>query len=494
MASREGGPRFDRSLRRLVGKVLIVVALMPMLAAWSQQQELVATGDNTLSNFGNSVSLSGDTALVGALREADYGGAAYVFVRTGTVWALQQRLVASDGVVASSFGNSVAVSGDTALVGAKDRNNGEGAVYLFVRSGAAWSLQTTLVPSDGPADRTFGCSVSISGDTALVGKRQDNGEGLVYVFVRSNTVWTEQQKLVASDGAPHDLFGGSVSVSGDTALIGACEHDSGRGAAYVFRRTGGIWTQQQELLASDGSSFEYFGASVSISGETAMVGAYAHDEWRGAAYVFVPDGEVWTEQQTLRASDGASPDAFGISVSVSGDTALVGARNRQTLTGAAYVFVRDGTAWIEQQWLTASDGVSLDQLGQSVSLSGDTALLGAPEKASGTGAAYVFVAGAGIADGGLPDGGRRDASVADGAAADARGADGAPVDATVLDAVLPDHVETQMLERGCSCRMSTRAAPGGFLVSLVLVAAICRARPSGRRATARRQRGPDDQL
>jgi hypothetical protein len=188
------------------------------------------------------------------------------------------------------------------------------------------------------------------------------------VFVRSDGVWTQQQKLTASDAATNDGFGSAVSVSGDTALIGAPRKKIGsyanEGAAYVFVSSGGVWTQQQELTES-GAPEDWFGWSVSVSGDTALIGTPGKsniNQDQGAAFVFVRNGDVWTRQQKLTAADGAEYDQFGYSVSLSGDTALIGAYykniNSKEAQGAAYVFVRSGGVWTQQQELTAADGAS----------------------------------------------------------------------------------------------------------------------------------------
>src|ERR1022692_923729 len=258
-----------------------------------------------------------------------------------------------------------------------------------------WTQEAKLTASDGLAGDAFGVSVSVSGDTAVVGADikkigLNTQQGEAYVFVRSGTTWTQQQTLPAPDGVAGNLFGFSVSVSGDTAVVGAPNQDENDspGAAYVFTRSGTTWTQQQKLTASDGSLVNEFGISVSVSGDTAVVGAFQQQPV-AAAYVFVRSGTTWTQQQKLTASDPVAGDAFGTSVSVSGDTAVVGA-NRNNSQGAAYVFVRNGTTWTQQQKLTASDGVAGDFFGRSVSVDQGTAVIGAQAKNSAQGAAYVF--------------------------------------------------------------------------------------------------------
>jgi len=224
--------------------------------------------------------------------------------------------------------------------------------------------------------------------------------------VRSGGTWTEQQKLTASDATVFDSFGFSVAISGDTAVAGAYGDDTpagtDAGSAYVFVRSEGTWTEQQKLTASDAAAEDLFGGSVAISGDTVVAGAYVDDtpagEDTGSAYVFVRSGGTWTEQQQLTASDAAADDGFGLSVAVSGDTVVAGAYLDETpageYAGSAYVFVRSGGAWTEQQKLTASDAAAEDEFGYSVAVSGDTVVAGAPFDSTPAGefagSAYVF--------------------------------------------------------------------------------------------------------
>jgi hypothetical protein len=368
--------------------------------AFTQQAKLTASDGAAGDWFGYSVALSGDTALVGAFLDDDAKGSAYVFVRSGTTWSQQAKLTASDGAALDCFGLSVTLSGDTALVGAFGDDGYKGSAYVFVRSGTIWSQQAKLTASDGAAGDRFGYAVALSGDTALVGAVFDEVgtntlQGSAYVFVRSGTIWSQQAKLTASDGAASDYFGSSVASSGDTALVGAHGDDSLKGSAYVFVRSGTTWSQQAKLTASDGAASDYFGISVASSGDTALVGAYEDDSLKGSAYVFVRSGTTWSQQAKLTAADGAANDYFGRSVALSGDTALVGAYGDDSLKGSAYVFVRSGATWSQQAKLTAADGAASDYFGISVALSGDTALVGAYWDTVGAnpnqGSAYVFV-------------------------------------------------------------------------------------------------------
>jgi hypothetical protein len=361
--------------------------------------------------FGGPLSLDGDTAVIGAMGDDDNGdtsGSAYVFVRTGTSFTQQQKLLASDGEPVDYFGVSVSVSGNTAVVGAFEEGNdaapSTGSAYVFVRTGSSWTEQQKLVAGDGAANDTFGASVSVSGDTALIGATadDDNGglSGSAYFFTRTGVSWTERQKLLPSDGAAGDTFGRSVSLSGDTAIIAAyLDDDNGHdsGSAYVFTRTGSSWTLQQKLLPSDGALNQHFGANVSVSGDTAVIGAYFHETAHntgilsGSVYVFTRTGSSWTEQQKLLPDDGAAYDAFGEWVSVSGDTVVVGAHGDDTgdFAGSAYVFTRAGSRWSQRQKLFAGEGAMAYLFGTAVSVSGNTALVGSSLD-SGSGSAYVF--------------------------------------------------------------------------------------------------------
>jgi len=371
------------------------------------QFKLTASDAEAGDIFGYSVSVSGDTAVVGAASDDHAGsasGSAYVFTRSGSTWTQQAKLTASDAAAGDGFGWSVSVWGDTAVVGALGDDDGgslSGSAYVFTRSGGVWTQQAKLTASDAAVEDQFGRSVSVSGDTAVVGSSfdDDGGEssGSAYVFTRSGSTWTQQAKLTASDAAAEDLFGYSVSVSGDTAVVGASfDDDAGEssGSAYVFTRSGSTWTQQAKLTASDAATGDYFGRSVSVSDDTAVVGAPANDDagdCSGSAYIFKRSGSTWTQQAKLTASDAAARDAFGEPVSVSGDTAVVGAYAGGA-GGSAYVFTRSGSTWTQQAKLTASDAAAGDIFGYSVSVSGDTAVVGAPSNSAGSasGSAYVF--------------------------------------------------------------------------------------------------------
>lgn len=358
---------------------LFVIAIEP---------KLLANDGAADDGFGQVVSLSdnGTYALAGASSDDSDTGSAYVFLRNGTSWSQQQKLTASDAATGDEFGRSVALSADGlyALAGAfrdDDAGSESGSAYVFLRSGTTWSQQQKLTASDAASGDNFGRWVDISddGQYAVMGAFNDDGNGSAYVFLRSGTTWSQQAKLTASDAASGDAFGRFVAISGDGlyALIGANGDDdgsSGSGSAYVFLRDGTSWSQQQKLNASDAATNDNFGEDVDINtdGTYAVVGAHEDGSKVGAAYVFTRSGTTWSQQQKLTASDAAASAEFGFSVSLdgTGTHALVGARSASS-NGRTYLFERSSTTWSEQSILLAPDGASGDRFGQDVALSRD---------------------------------------------------------------------------------------------------------------------------
>jgi heat shock protein HslJ len=322
-------------------------------STWVQEQKLTASDAAGFAYFGVSVSLSGNRALVGTRRSA------YVYRFEGTAWVEEQKLTASDAVASSYFGFSVSLSGDRALVGAvfDDCSAGLycGSAYVYRYDGTAWVEEQKLTASDAAAGDRFGYSVSLSGDQALVGADYDNCAagircGSAYVYRYDGTAWVEEQKLAASDAAEDDTFGSSVSLSGNRAIVGAelddCAAGSNCGSAYVYRYDGTAWVEEQKLTASDAAQYSSLGRSVSLSGDRALVGAYQDDcavgITCGSAYVHRYDGTAWVQEHKLTASDARAGDRLGFSVCLSGDRALVGAYLDACATGiycgSAYVF------------------------------------------------------------------------------------------------------------------------------------------------------------
>src|SRR5450432_3677139 len=394
----------QRFLSSLV--VLVAYAVSPAVHAAIPTTEPPADSVSAATNLGSFPA-----------KPADLDPASWSALKAAVAATIPQAatLTASDGAADDAFGYSVALSGTTALVGAYLKtigsNSYQGEAYVFTFNGSTWVQQQELTASDGADHDNFGRQVALSGTTALVGAPGkaiglNNAQGAAYVFTFNGSTWVQQQELTASDGAAGDDFGYSVALSGNAALVGAYRKTIGsnsfQGKAYVFTFNGGTWAQEQELTASDGTEFDQFGWSVALSGTTALVGAESKtigsNSAQGAAYVFTFNGSTWAQQPELTASDGAAGDYFGYSVALSGTTALVGAYRKtigsNSTQGAAYVFTFNGSTWVQQQELTASDGAAHDYFGTSVALSGTTALVGAYAKTIGSnpgqGSVYVF--------------------------------------------------------------------------------------------------------
>lgn len=442
-----------------------------------QQAYIKASNTGSNDQFGYSLAVSGNTVAVGAFGEASNAtgvngnqtnnsaaasGAVYVFVRNAGVWSQQAYLKASNTGTNDQFGFSVSLSGDTLVVGAlgEDSNatgvNGNqadnsaldsGAVYVFVRSGGTWSQQAYLKASNTNSLDGLGYSVAISGDTLVAGaigegsnatgvngNQLDNSltnAGAAYVFTRSGTTWSQQAYLKASNTDGFDQFGYAVAFSNDTVVVGAYLEDSNAtgvngdgsnnsagdaGAAYVFLRSAGTWTQQAYLKASNTNAGDTFGNAVAVSGDTIAIGANFEDSSStgvngvqtdnsfvnaGAVYVFVRSAGVWTQQAYLKASNTDAGDLFGYSVSLSVDRLAVGAfgeasnatgfngnqaSNTSLNAGAVYLFTRSGTVWSQQTYIKASNTDAGDFFGVSVGLSGDLLAVGAPlEDSNATG-------------------------------------------------------------------------------------------------------------
>ena len=282
---------------------------------------------------------------------AQHSGSAYVYQRTGDTWTEEAKLVADDGAEDDLFGISAAISGDAVVVGARDHDAvapNAGAAYVFRFDGTGWTQEAELVASDGAAGDFLGVRVAIDGDVVVAGaQKADAGRvdsGAAYVFRFDGTSWTQEAKLTASDGRKGDEFGNTVAISGDTVVVGAVRVGPDRGAAYVFRFDGTSWSQEAKLTASDSKAKDVFGSSVGISGDLIVVGAAKGDDGErdtGAAYVFQRTGTVWSEELKLFASDGEQDDNFGGSVAIWQNTVLIGASGDDDLgsgAGAAYVY------------------------------------------------------------------------------------------------------------------------------------------------------------
>jgi len=363
----------------------------------TENAKVVANDDAAGDNFGFSVSVSGDYAVIGAPNDDDTAsnsGSAYIFRRVGNSWVQEAKLTASDAASDDDFGTSVSISGDYAIIGAPYNDDGgsnSGSAYIFKRSGPSWTQEAKLTAQDAVAGDLFGWSVAISGDDVIIGSYLDdddgNGSGSAYIYSRNGSIWVLQSKLTANDASISDLFGYSVSISGNYAAIGSLLDDhsnvSDAGSAYIFRRSNGTWSQHRKLIANDPDQVDLFGFSVSISGTTAVIGAYSDDDNgsnSGSAYVYLRSGNSWSQQAKLLASDGATSDQFGRSVAIDGAYIIVGARNNDFTgsdAGSAYIYERAGSTWFQTAKLTAQDGAASDNFGSSVGISGSWSIVGA---------------------------------------------------------------------------------------------------------------------
>ncbi len=365
--------------------------------------------------FGYSVAISGNTAIVGAPMETVgtnvAQGTAYVYVRQGRTWSPQARLVASQGEANDNFGFSVALDGDTALIGViADTVNGnarQGSAILFTRSGSVWSEGQMLVAADGAPQDHFGASVALQGANAVVGATDSNGlRGAAYFYNGSGAAWLEDGKVTDSDGLPGDRLGWSVTLSGDIALIGAPYADlnfTDRGLVVVARYQEG-WMYDTQLASAVGQNQDNYGASVAISGNVAAIGVPGDDVGsnfqQGSVDLWeIQDSGAWVYVQTITASDGIASDYFGTSLALDGNRLLVGAPwhtvGSTAFLGAAYIFTPSpAVVWEERGELSSSDGAPYDYFGGSVALSGASLLAGAYladiDVNSDQGAAYIF--------------------------------------------------------------------------------------------------------
>jgi len=381
---------------------LASLALSTTAFAQTQEASLEASDAQTQDYMGQAVAVSGDYAVLGAPKDDDRGvaaGAAYVFLRSGGVWSQVVKLRASDGAAGDEFGGAVGIDGDTLVVGAKlddvsglgpgaaGINKDWGSAYVFVRSGTTWVQQAKLLAADREPRDHFGSSVGISGNTVAIGAETSAGistsTGAAYVFTRTGTMWSQQAKIRASNGVGLDYFGFSIAIDGDWVVVGATNADaagSSSGSAYVFERNGTNWTQRQELLPAGLSASDKLGWSVAIDGGRLVVGASNGDgavAGSGAAYVYTQGPGTWAEEAKLQAADGVAGDKFGSSVGISGDRAIAGA-SWDSPAGSGYLFARAGTAWNQVAKVVDIGRGAGDQFGASGSLDGSTALFGAP--------------------------------------------------------------------------------------------------------------------
>jgi hypothetical protein len=369
------------------------VAASPRAAPSIGKQLAELKGSDTLTGdaVGVSVAISGTTALVGAPGSAKDAGRAYVFTETAAHWNEVAELKGSDTVASDFFGYSVAISGTTAVVSAPGFAKNAGRAYIFARTATGWKQAAELKGSDTVAGDYFGDSLAISGATTFVGADgHAKSAGRAYVFTNVATGWEQVAELKGSDTVAGDGFGYAVAISGTTVIVGAPDHAKDAGRAYVFTDATAGWKQAAELKGSDTVANNGFGVSVAISGMTAIAGAPGFSKAAGRAYVFAKTGGVWTQARELKGLDTVASDDFGYTVAISNATAVAGAPGFSKAAGRAYVFTNTATGWKQAVKMKGSDTVAADYFGYSVAISGTTAIVGADGHAKSAGRAYLF--------------------------------------------------------------------------------------------------------
>lgn len=367
----------------ILGKVYVFAGAG---ATWTEDAQLPVNA--------SALALEGDTLLVGAAsRDTTRGysaGAAFVFARSGQTWTQLAQLEAGDGAAQDYFGGAVALQGDTAVVGAighdfADYRTDAGSVYVFARSGTAWTQQAALAAPVPAAYERFGESVALGGGRILAGSPNRNK---VHAFAQNGSAWIHEATLQPTNpGSLPGLFGAAVALAGNTALI----TDPYRGLCERFSHATGAWLAAPALVPSDPLvQRPSFGSALAFDGTTALIGFPGADlptvSQAGAVSVFRQTGGTWTQEALLAPAGGANSDGLGSSVALSGDTLIAGTPTADTPAGneagRAFVFVRSGAIWSEQAALIPAGGAAGDHFGQAVAVSGNTALVGAPNSYS----------------------------------------------------------------------------------------------------------------
>jgi hypothetical protein len=406
-------PRFTPGAVLLACTLLGAFAVRPAQAQ-CEVQKLTPPGGGP-SDFGRSVAMCGDVAVVGDPGAFPDIGTAYVYRYDASLasWQLEADLPSPEPDVEDGYGGAVATSGSVVIVGARHASapeslSGAAFVFRFDEASSEWIYEARLTASDADADDDFGRSVSVDGDLALIGASADEnehgiyGSGSAYIFRYDGSNWVEEAKLNDPEPEYGEFFGGSAAIRGNIALVGAAEKDSAHGAVFAYRFDGSEW-----LLESQLEPFDYighaqrFGDSVGLSQDATVtaIGATRDDGYNGAVYVFRREGQSWLPEEKLVAADpvGDFPQlGFSVSVSPDGRVVVGGAVDDQALgwgAGAVHLFRRDGIAWQEIAKLLASDGLPGDYFGISVAAGQDLVLA-----SSGAipGAGYFFAGTLGI--------------------------------------------------------------------------------------------------
>ncbi|MFM9997032.1 MAG: FG-GAP repeat protein [Phycisphaerales bacterium] len=372
-----------------------------------QQKVTRAIGDAE-DRFGASVAMSDDFLVVGAVYDdqaASNAGAAYVYRRDAGGWVADGVLLPSSAPTDDEFGGAVATNRDRIAVGAVYDDDGganAGAVYVYRREPSGWVLESKLLADDAGPDNYLGASLDMSGDRLIAGAPGVGGKpGSTYVFLREGSSWTQEARLVAPDPEPNARFGTSVGMGTNRCVVGAFWRDAAgtdSGSAYVFKRTNAGWTVDATLLPAGLAAGDNFGLTVAMSGNEVVVGAQGADTAlgsdTGAAYVFQRSASGWTQTATLVPGD-LTPGSYASypGLAIAGDTVIVGVPQAASQTGAAYVFQKSGTTWSQSAKFLAPDAATGSIFGYSVAINQNRVAVSAPWSASGgspTGAVYVM--------------------------------------------------------------------------------------------------------
>ncbi|MDM8004527.1 MAG: SUMF1/EgtB/PvdO family nonheme iron enzyme [Phycisphaerae bacterium] len=376
------------------------------------ETKLTASDATAGDEYGRVVHIDGDRAIVGAHFDDDLGsksGSAYVYKRQGVGWVQEAKLTAIDGTADDLFGRTIRLSGMAALIGAPHDDvtaTDSGSAYIFRYNGTTWQQESKLSAADGTANAQFGESITLAGNLAVVGAPGQTAvateSGAAYVFRYDGSAWHLESRLTGSDSGAYDQFGESVDTDGQVIVVGAPTHNgaaSAAGAAYVFTFNGTTWVQQAKLTASDAAASDFFGWSCAMSEPHLLIAAPFKNGigvCSGAAYLFARSGSTWLQTDKLTAPDAAADDFFAWSVGLTGRRAVLGSfydDDAGSSSGSAYVFKWTGSSWQQEKKLTASDAAAGEQFGQSVAISGNNVIVGAPYDSDGgthSGSAYIY--------------------------------------------------------------------------------------------------------
>ncbi len=380
-----------------------------------EEARLTAGDPSSYAWFGQDVAIDGDTCIVSAPGWLFGRGAVYVLERTGGVWTQTDVLTADDASSEDRFGSSICIDGDRIAIGASQADHlgtysQSGAVYVFVRSGTGWTQEIKLVPSDIAAGDYFGFDVALEGDTLVVGSLFDSttvgtATGSAYVFRRGASGWSQEAKLLPASvfAQGHERFG-PVDLSGSRVVVGAFGDNiwgPGSGAVYVFERVGSSWSLTQLLSPEVGAPHEAFGYAVSLDGDRLAIGAHETDGPQvadvGAAYVFEYDGAWWNQVAKLTAGDALGYDQFGRALDLQADLLVVGSTDHghgSSRYGAAFLFTRDDTGWSEQVEFQPSSVAAWSGFSGALGIDQGTVLAGAFKSTTSAltqaGSAFVF--------------------------------------------------------------------------------------------------------